>query len=183
MQIVVAVTVVVVIVTAISLASHKNRSETWAHDPLMSCPSARLSPCADVVARVWQADARHLQLPTITAPAELRFDRAFVADRGKPPAVFFVFQTFVDGAKMPTEISVRMAPATSEPFDPAHRGGKLRHLPSGRAYLDLSNSTRSGPFVEQLGGAELVVSWTPATAAKSLRTSRLALLDSATKPS
>jgi hypothetical protein len=177
-QILVAVVVVVLAVVAISaLTRSTHPTDDSGGANFMPCPSGAPAACSDRVAQVWKNEAR--RLPTIAIPDGLRYDRGFIATTGEP-AVFFVFQTFVEGSQQPTELTLRVSPATSKPYDAAHRGGKSRHLPSGRAYLDFSNDKRSGPFVERIGQVEVVVSLIASAAPESLKTTQLSLLDGVT---
>jgi len=179
-QILIAVVVVAAAVVAISVLT---RSKEPATDPtsenFASCPATTPDACADRVAQVWKDDAR--RLPSIAVPTGLRYDRGFIATTGSP-AAFYVFQTFVDGSTQPTELTLRVSPATSKPYDVAHRGGKLRHLTSGRAYLDFSNAKQSGPFVQHLGDLEVVVSWTSSAAPETLKAKQLELLAGVAAP-
>ena len=170
--------VVVVAAVAIgALTRSKNRTDGASSENFTACPSSTPAACAGRVAQIWKSDAR--QMPAIAVPAGLRYDRGFIANKGTPGA-FFVFQTSVDGNTQPTELTLRVSPATATPYDAAHRGGKLRHLPSGRSYLDFSNAGQSGPFVEHLGTVEVVVSWVSITAPQSLKAEQLELLDGVT---
>jgi len=172
-----AVVVVVAIVTISALTRSKKPTDDTGSKNFTACPVGTPDTCADRVAQVWKHEAR--PLPTISVPAGLRYDRGFIATTGAP-AAFFVFQSFVDGSKQPTELTLRVSPASSTPYDVAHLGGKAGQLPSGRAYLDFSNAKQTGPFVEHLGDVELVVSFTSSAAPRSLKATQLELLDSVT---
>jgi len=177
-QILVAVVVVVAAVVAISvLTRSKTPTDNSGSENFTSCPTGTPAACSDRVAQIWKGDAR--QMPSIATPPGVRYDRGFIATKGTP-AVFFVFQTFVDGSKQPTEVTVRVSPATAKPYDVANRGGKAGRLASGRAYLDFSNATQTGPFVEHLADVEVVVSFTSRAAPQSLKATQLELLDGVT---
>ncbi len=175
-----AICVTVVVVVVVGMATQKQSANT-SGDSWTSCPSGSPAACASRLANALSRDVH--TLPTITTPAGLEYERGFVTNTVTPPAGFFVFRTTSgNGGAQPQEITLRVSPLRSGPYDTAHLGGKAGRLPSGRPYLDLSTTLRSGPFVERLGDFELVISFdgirTPAAA---LRTTKLALLDSVTE--
>ena len=177
-QILVAAAVIVAAVVAISvLTRSKTPNDNSGSENFTSCPTGTPEACFDRVAQIWKNDAR--KMPSITIPPGLRYDRGFIATKGAS-AAFFVFQTFVDGSTQPTEVTLRVSPATAKPYDVAHRGGKAGRLPSGRAYLDFSSAKQTGPFVEHLADVEVVVSFTSSAAPKSLKATQLELLDGVT---
>jgi len=171
--------VLVVAVIAFTAVTHKKPASESTSTEYTACPAGTPDACAPLVAQALGKDAQHL--PTIVAPTGLTYDRGFIANTAKPAAALFVFDAFIDGSTHATEVTLRVSPATAGPYDAAHRGGRLGHLPSGRSFLDFSTGDRSGPFVERVGSLEFVMSWNSSAAPETLRTSKLALLDSINK--
>lgn len=164
--------VVVAVVLSIAIVLVTRRASTDIE--YTTCPASAPSACASRLAKAWGRDMS--QLPSIGVPADLHYDRGFITKNDKPPAGFFVFRA--GAATAPAELTVQVVPASKVPFDAAHRGGTLRHLPTGREYLDRSAGRRSGPFLEQVGGFEVAVSFDSRAGAASLRPEQLELLGS-----
>lgn len=181
-QVLVAVVVLVVAVVAIGQVTKSKKGVGDPNAPddarFTTCPTSSANACLDQLAQAWGSDAH--RLPSVAVPGAMKYERGFIANKGKPPAGFLVFQTKINGSAQPMEITLRISPATAAPYDPKHRGGKLRKLPSGRSYLDFSSPKHSGPFVEHLADLELVVAYDSPTSPAELRAKKLELLDSAT---
>lgn len=179
-QISLAIGVIVIAVLVVNALTHAKPSADKATQGYTACPAGTPDACAGLVAKALGNTGQHL--PSIVAPKGLTYDRGFIANPTKPAAALYVFDAFIDGSTHATEVTLRVSPASSSPYDVKHRGGELGHLPSGRTYLDFSTGNRSGPFVEHVGGLEFVMSWNSSAAPTTLRTSKLALLDSITAP-
>ncbi|HEY5171469.1 MAG TPA: hypothetical protein VIK54_07055 [Acidimicrobiia bacterium] len=174
-----AVGVLVVVILGVLLSRTEQRDDR--ESAFVACPSSAPDACASRLADKWGGDAH--RIPSIALPAGFRYDRGFITKNERPPAGYFVFQTTIGADTRPSEITLRVSPASSVAFDASHRGGTLHHLPSGRPYLDGSKSPRSGPFIERVGNFEFVVSYVVGRSPDAPRAAQLQLLDSVTEPS
>jgi hypothetical protein len=171
--------VLVVVIVGVLLSQAKQRDDR--ESAFIACPASVPDACASRLASKWGGDVH--RIPSIALPPGFRYDHGFVTKNERPPAGYFVFQATIGADPRPSEITLRVSPASSVPFDATHRGGTLRHLPSGRAYLDGSKSPRSGPFVERVGNFEFVVSYIVDRSSGAPRAAQLRLLDAVTKSS
>jgi hypothetical protein len=172
-----AVLVAVLVGGLLSRAEQKDDRDS----AFIACPTSAPDACASRLANMWGGDVH--RIPSIALPAGFRYARGFITKNERPPAGYFVFDTTIGADPGPSEITLRVSPASSVPFDAAHRGGTLRHLASGRAYLDGSKSPRSGPFIERVGTFEFVVSYIVDRPAGAPRAAQLRLLDAVTASS
>lgn len=166
-----AVVVILIVVVGVVASTHGRDDSNY-----VSCPTSAPDACSSRLAKMWGAAVR--TLPPIQALAGVHYSRGFIARLDKPVSAYFVFETTLESGHSPTELTVRVVPSSKVPFDAAHRSGKLQHLVGGRAYLDNSLPTRSGPFIEQVDGFDVTVSFERGGPAAPLRAAQLALLDS-----
>jgi hypothetical protein len=171
--------VLVVVIVGVLLSQAKQRDDRAS--AFIACPTSVPDACASRLASKWGGDVR--RIPSIALPAGFRYARGFITKNERPPAGYFVFETTIGSDPRPSEITLRVSPESSVLFDASHRGGTLRHLPSGRAYLDGSKSPRSGPFIERVGNFEFVVSYIVDRPAGAPRAAQLRLLDAVTASS
>ena len=167
-----AVVVIMLVVMGVLISQHGDDGQAqWA-----SCPKSAPDACATRLAKTWGSGVH--TLPSIQAPAGIRYNHGFIAQLDKPASAYFVFETAGASGTEPTDLTVKVVPSSKVPFDTAHRGGKLQHLVGGRAYLDNSSTTRSGPFIEQVDGFDVVVSFDNGGPTAPQRSAQLALLGS-----
>ncbi len=173
-QLLAAAVVVVLLLVVVGVLISKHGDDD--HGNYVSCPTSAPEACSSRLAKMWGAGVR--TLPSIQAPAGIRYNRGFIARLDKPVSAYFVFETTLESGQSSTELTVRVVPSSKVPFDATHRSGKLQHLVGGRAYLDNSLPTRSGPFIEQVGGFDVTVSFERGGPVAPLRAAQLALLGS-----
>jgi hypothetical protein len=171
--------VLVVVIVGVLLSQAKQRDDR--ESAFIACPASMPDACAGRLATEWGGDVH--RIPSIALPAAFRYDHGFITKNERPPAGYFVFQVTIGADPRPSEITLSVSPASSVPFDASHRGGTLRHLPSGRAYLDNSKSPRSGPFIERVGNFEFLVSYIVDRSSGAPRAAQLRLLDAVPKSS
>jgi hypothetical protein len=167
-----AVVVILLAVAGVLVSQHGDDAPS----KYVSCPKSAPSACATRLAKTWGSGVH--ALPSIQAPTGIRYDRGFIAQLDKPASAYFVFDTASAAGAPAIEVTVKVVPSSKVPFDTAHRGGKLQHLAGGRVYLDNSSTTRSGPYIEQVDGFDVVVSFDNGGPTAPHRPAQLALLGS-----